>query len=138
MFILSTLLYHFLYSLSLSLSQAYTCIMLHTGMLEAMRVGWRQDNVESTGVTFVSTRVLWYLDAYHEKFSSRGIKIPNYFSQFQRYSKGKKRERTLTLYVWFGEHIKCLRELLMHPWFASRVFDVLHQDIENLVESMSK
>ena len=107
-----------------------------------MKVGWRRDNVESTGVAFVRklSRVLWYLDAHHEKFSGRGIIIPDHFSQFQRYNDFKrKKEKEPRLSVsGLDEHIKCLSELLMQPWFTCRVFDVLRQDVEKLVESMSK
>ena len=52
--------------------------------------------------------------------------------------KGKKEKEPRHSSSGLEEHIKCLSEVLMQPWFASRMFDVLRQDIENLVKSMSK
>lgn len=106
-----------------------------------MKAGWRQDSVESTGVTFVRklTRALSYLDTHHAKFSSRNIKLPDHFSQFQGYNdfwRKKEKEPRLSVPELEG-HIKCLSESLMHPWFASKVFDPLHSDVEGLVDALS-
>lgn len=64
------------------------------GMLKVVKVGWRRDNVESTSVEFVHklSQVLWYLDAHHEKFSSRTIQIPDHFSQFHGYNDFKRKK----------------------------------------------
>ena len=46
-------------------------------MLKCMKVGWRRDSVETTGVMFIRklTRVLWYLDTHHAKFNSVMITV---------------------------------------------------------------
>ena len=73
------------------------------------------------------------------KFSSRGIQIPDHFSQFQGYDFQRKKEKEPRLSVLdLDEHIKSLSESLMQPWFMSKAFDSLRCDIENLVDAMSK
>lgn len=65
---------------------------MYAGLLDAIEVGWRPDNVESTGVMLFRklTRVVCYLDTHHMKFSSRGTKLPEHFSQFQGYNEKEK------------------------------------------------
>ena len=112
----------------------------NAGVLNDMKVGWRRDSVESTGVTFIRklTRVLWYLDTHHAKFSTRSIKLPDNFSRFQGYNDfRRKREKEPHLSVpELEEHIKSLSESLMQPWFASKVFDPLRSDIEILLDAL--
>ena len=57
---------------------------MHAGVLNGMKVGWRRDSVENTGVTFVRklTKALWYLDTHHAKFSSRSIKLLDHSHDF--------------------------------------------------------
>ena len=46
-------------------------------LLEEMKIGWTPDAVDSIGERFVKqlTNTLWYLDFYHQKFSSRSIHL---------------------------------------------------------------
>ena len=98
-------------------------IYMCAGLLNNMNVGWRQDIIQSTGVSFVRklTRALWYLDPHHSKLNDRS------FTQFQGYNDFRRRkEKELRLSVsGLDEHIKvvhdvyfcvCVRCLFLKPF----------------------
>ena len=58
-----------------------------------MGVGWRPCS-KDTGAKFVNklAHTLWCLDPHHDKFSKRGIHLPDRFSVYQGYNDFKKRK----------------------------------------------
>ena len=104
-----------------------------------MNVCWRPDSVNTAGINFIRklSKCLWYLDPHHYNLRSQGIHVPARFSGYYDFKKKKhKLPRISSEDLHF--HIQELSGMLMQKWFAVKRFELLRNDIENLVDSLDK
>ena len=117
-------------------------MLIFVGVFRDMDVNWRLSSVHVTGTPFAKklAKCLWYLDAHHGKFTSRGIRFPSRFAQFQGYNdyKRKKEKEPRLSSEELKHHIDELSGMLLQPWFSGTKFNSLRSDVEELVESMKK
>ena len=116
--------------------------LLFLGKFKDLQAGWRHDNVGSIGVRFTQTltKVLWYLDTHHEKFSSRAICLPPLLGSLKGYNdfrRKKEKEPQLSVES-LEQHIQILSDCLMQPWILQRVFSNLRHELQVLVDAMHK
>ena len=106
-----------------------------------MGVGWRPCS-KDTGANFISklAHTLWYLDPHHNKFSQRGIRIPERFMTYTGYNDYKKKKEKEPRLSCDGlhEHIEKLTSMLMQPWMSCKRFDLIRTDIEHLLDALCK
>lgn len=110
------------------------------GTFREMNVGWPRDNVASVGESLTQklTRALWYIDVHHEKFAARSILLPSRIGALQGYNdyKRKKEKAPRLSAVQLNNHVQELSGVLMQPWFSSKRFEILRQEVEVLVNAM--
>ncbi len=115
--------------------------MILLGVLDAMKVGWKRCSASTTGVNFVGklSRCLWYIDPHHNKFASRGMKIPRRFEMFQGYNdykKKKKKQEPRLSSTELSAHVHELSGSLMQPWFSVQCYQELRGDVEKLMDAL--
>lgn len=125
-------------------------------------LGWTRDVVETTGERFIRqlTSALWYIDANHDQFIDRNIKIPSCFEKFkvrsclvcmhasheyvlvsfQGYNDfaSKKIKRPRLSEKGLKVHIDALSDALSQPWLSRAIFRSLREPTEGLVKALQQ